>query len=170
MPQLQIDFSSVEDFAAIPEGSYAVTVDHVEMKTSNDTGNPYLGWDLIVSDGENAGRHLFMNTGLTEKSLWRLKALLQNLGVLEDQMTFDVDEDSNYVISPELSGLPAIAIVSTSVYKGKLQNNVDDLVSIDEGAAPVKLAVAPAKSPMTSSKPGIGSPKPQSKAPALKLK
>jgi hypothetical protein len=160
--QIQIDFGAVEDFAALPEGSYPVTVDHVEMRDSKSSDVPYLSWDLIVSGEEYAGRHLFFTTSLSEKSLWRLKAVLNNLGVLEEQMSFEIDEESKYVTSPELSGIPALAIVTIELYQGRTQNRVEDLVSVQEAPAPAKktAVVVNSKGPIAPAK----------KAPALKLK
>jgi len=169
MPQLQIDFSAVEDFAALPDGNYSVTVDHVEMRDSKTSDVPYLSWDLIVTGEEYSGRHLFFTTSLSEKSLWRLKAVLTNLNVLEEQMNFEIDDESRYVISPELSGLSAIAVVSTEIYQGRTQNRVEDLVSGDEAPViPQKSSLKINSGP--ASKPAVGATKPQTKAPALKLK
>jgi len=166
--QIQIDFGAVEDFAALPDGSYPVTVDHVEMRDSKSSDIPYLSWDLIVSGDEYAGRHLFFTTSLSEKSLWRLKAVLNNLHILEDQMSFEVDEESKYVISPELAGLPAIAIVSTEIYQGRTQNRVEDLVSAEEEEVPVAKKAAVFKT--TKATGPTAPPSTTKKAPALKLK
>jgi len=163
--QIQIDFGAVEDFAALPDGSYPVAVDHVEMRDSKSSDIPYLSWDLIVSGDEYAGRHLFFTTSLSEKSLWRLKAVLNNLHILEDQMSFEVDEESKYIISPELAGLPAIAIVSTEIYQGRTQNRVEDLVSAEE--API---VKPALVKTTKAAGPTAPPSTTKKAPALKLR
>lgn len=138
MAQFSIDFSQVEEFEPLPAGEYPVVIDHVEMKLGKDEPhNPYLNFDLVVSDGEFSGRHLFMTGGLTTKSLWRTKALFQNLGVLEDQMELFVDDDSSYLLQPELSGLPAIAVVHNEVYNNRVQNRVDDLISAYEQATPM---------------------------------
>ena len=177
MTQIQIDFSEVQDFQALPEGNYPVTIDHVEMKQGDAA--PYLNFDTIVSDGEYAGRHLFTNLSLSEKSLWRLKSVLANLHVLEDQMVFEVDEESNYVLTPEFAGLPAIAVVSTELYKGKLQNRIDDLVSADEApvSMPAKVAVPAPKAALKPTMPAAGATPPAktpvsfpAKKPSLRLK
>lgn len=152
MPQYNLDFSQVEEFEPLPAGEYPVTVDHVEVKIGKESGQPYLNWDLIVSDGDFTGRHLFMASGLGDKSLWRLKAIFDGLGVLEEQMSLEVDDDSGYVISPELAGLPAVAVVRQEVYQNRTQNRVDDLL----GSGAYEEEIAPPPPP--AAKPRVNTP------------
>jgi len=186
--QITINFGDVEDkdFTPMPDGSYPVTVDNAKMKYGKDSGDPYVQWELIVTDGEFAGRHLWYNTSLSEKALWRTKEQFLNLGVITDpdeELTFDVDEGSEFVTSPELAGMNCMASVIQEVYKQKLKNTVEDLFA-NEGGAPMKASVktkapalnkAPAKTPSkvsaTAKKPtvSVGKSKPMGK-PGLKLK
>lgn len=150
MSQIQINFAEVEDnaFEAIPEANYPVVIDHVEMRDSKSSDNPYLNWEMTVSEGEYANRKLWMMTSLSEKALWRLKAVLSNLGVLEDgEMRFEVDDDTKYLTSPDIAGMPAIAVVTTEVYNNQTRNRVEDLLGGDY--TPKKsnaIKVTPAKS------------------------
>lgn len=129
MAQYTLDFSSVEEFDPLPAGEFPVVIDHVELKTGKDSGKLYLNWDLIVSDGDFSGRHLFMASGLGDKALWRLKQIFENLGVLEEEMVLEVDDDSGYVMTPELTGLPGVAVVKNEMYQNRIQNRVDDILS-----------------------------------------
>lgn len=150
MGTISLDFDNVPDFEPIPSGDYPVVVDHVEVRTGKDSGQPYLNWELVVSEGEFEGRHLFMTSGLSEKSLWRLKTIFANLGILESQMEIEVDDESSYVISPELAGVAAIAVVTLGVYQNKPNNSVGDLLPIDAPALP---ASTPAPVPAPRSTP-----------------
>lgn len=172
MPQIELDFSNVEEFEALPAGDYPVIVDHVELRVGQQSGNPYLNWDLTVADGEYSGRHLFMSSGLTERSLWRLKKVFENLGIYQDVMSIVTDDDSGYVIEPELSGLAGTAVVKIEMYQNRQQNRVDDLLSSDVTSAPIAppapaprpAATAPVQKPASLSRP-TATPAPAAKTP-----
>lgn len=173
MSQISINFSEVQDtaFEPIPKGEYPVIIDHVEIKASKSSENPYLNWELTVSDGEFINRKLWMMTSLSEKALWRLKSVFSNLGVLEDEMIIETDEDTGYVTNPELAGLPAIAMVTEEIYDGKIRNRVEDLLP-GEGSAPkAKAPSLPVKSlPKAGSATAQRPSTPPAKKPSLKLK
>jgi hypothetical protein len=146
MGQVTVDFSAVPEYEPLPSGTYQVVIDHVELRTGKDSGQPYLNFDLVVSEeGEFEGRHLFTTGSLAEKSLWHTKAVMKSLGVLpEDEiMNLEVDDESGFVLEPEMSGLPAIAEVVLGTYQGRKQNNVTDLRGPDEEPEPEVRAPTP---------------------------
>ena len=159
-PQIDIDFSQVEEFEPLPAGQVSILIEEVTLKQSKSGEYPYLNWELRVSEGEFANRRLFMMTSLSERALWRLKAVFENIGVLATQMQLQVDETTNLLLSPALSGLPAIAVVSQEVYEGRIQNRVEDLQAIPGGSK-----VILGKPAMT-----IGGTKPAAKPPRMVLK
>lgn len=134
MAQLQLDFSNVQSFDPLPNGSYSVMIEQVVAKETVDKpGSYYLNWDLVVTNPEFENRHLFFMTSLSEKALWRLQSVLMNLGVLSTDQTaleIEVDDDTGILTSPDLNGVPATAVVKIEIYQGRKQNRVDDLVAI----------------------------------------
>jgi len=64
----------------VPDGKYQVRVQRVELGQSK-AGDPMLKWDLVVISGPHAGRHMFKNAVITNKSLPFVKGDLQTLGV-----------------------------------------------------------------------------------------
>src|SRR3989304_7391119 len=116
MPQVNIDFSDIEEFEALPAARYSFKVESVTLRESQSSENPYLNWELTVTAEPYANRRLFMITSLSPKALWRLKAVFEALGVYQDQMQLQIDEDSQILISPPVVGKPGIALVSQEGY------------------------------------------------------
>lgn len=52
--------SSKGGFTSLPDGKYNAKVNSVRFETSN-TGKNMISWDLIVTEGEYVGRHIFSN-------------------------------------------------------------------------------------------------------------
>lgn len=89
-PDTPTDLSAFDDeydevdapsFDEIPDGKYQVRVQRVELDESQ-AGDPMLKWDLVVVSGASAGRHVFKNSVITQKSLPFVKGDLQTLGVV----------------------------------------------------------------------------------------
>jgi len=76
------DYDEVEapSHDAVPDGKYQVRVHRVELGQSQ-AGDPMIKWDLVVISGAHAGRHIFKNSVITQKSLPFVKGDLQTLGV-----------------------------------------------------------------------------------------
>lgn len=137
-----INFAEVEDsFEALPEGQYPVTIERVEVRESKSSEHYYLNWTLKVDEDaeEGAGRNLWMITSLSPKALFKLKSVFENLGVLQDEMELEWDEDVEVTTSagpilldPDVIGMAAIALVENEMYENKEQNRVNGLFEADE--------------------------------------
>jgi hypothetical protein len=136
MAQIHLDFSNIEEFDPLPKGDYPVVIESAQVRESKENpGTEYLNWELTVTDGEFEGRKLFMSNGLTEKSLYYLHQQFLDIGVIDEdavEMDLEVDEETGYLIEPEVAGIAAIATVGTQVRKGKIQNTVDRLALEEE--------------------------------------
>ena len=136
MPRVTVDFSDVEEFEPLPKGDYPVLIDKMEYREAQESDKyDYINWELVVSEGEHKNRKLFFITSFSPKALWRMKQVFENLGVYDDALEVDYDEDAdNMVTEPELIGTPALATVSIRKYEGREQNQVDALTAIDDGS------------------------------------
>lgn len=78
---INVDFSGVEGGRRnCPDGDYILEATSVEEKKSGE-GNPYLAWKWKIAEGEYAGVVVYDNTSLQPQALWRLKGMLECLGV-----------------------------------------------------------------------------------------
>jgi uncharacterized protein DUF669 len=89
---LRVDFSSQEassegrDFSPVPTGKYHVRVDNIEWKKCGpnakaaNVGKPFWNIDMIIQEGEHAGRHLFDSCMLFSGALYTLAQLMKAIG------------------------------------------------------------------------------------------
>jgi hypothetical protein len=156
---IQINFAEVgSDFETIPEGSYPIVVDKAEVRESKSSDNPYINWEMTITEGEHEGRRLWMITSLSPKALFRLKDVFEALGVLEDEMEVEWDEDvaitpeaGPLLVNPDVSGAVAMALVTIDYdYDPKGRNKVDALTEITDD--PRAVATGGTQRPTPSSK------------------
>jgi hypothetical protein len=128
-----IVFSDVQDFDVMEEGEYPVVIDKAEFRPSREEGKyPYINLEMSVTEEKYKGRKLWMILSFSPKALWRMKDVFENLGIYDDSMEVDYDEDTMLVVDPELVGLPGIAVVSHREWEGRTQTQVDALISSDD--------------------------------------
>lgn len=111
---LNLDFSSVPNRAALPEGVYTVQVAKVEEAVSS-AGNPMIKVEFDVLEVEGS-RKLWDNFVLIDKSLWKMKEFLGALG-------FDTSSSLEFDIA-ELVGEVVQAKVIVEQYNGDDVNRV----------------------------------------------
>lgn len=115
---MNLDFSNVPSREPLEEGIYTLTIAKVEETTAKSSGNPMLAVEYDVMGCE--GRKLFDNFVLTDKALWKLKELLDALGMDTSVM---VELDPN-----ELVGLQVQAKVVQEEYNGETVNRVKKIL------------------------------------------
>jgi len=131
--RVKIDFSDVQDFDVLDEGEYPVVISKAEFKPAREEGKfPYINLELDLTEEPNKGRKLWMILSFSPKALWRMKDVFENLGIYDDSLEVDYDEESMLVTQPELAGLPGVAVVTHREWEGKTQTQVDALISSDD--------------------------------------
>lgn len=118
---------STDEFAAVPEGRYKVSVFTAEMRTGKDSGKPYLNWEFRIQEPtEFAGRRLWHITSLQENALFNLKGLLLALGVPEEKLKGDFDlEPSDYY------GQELVLQIKHQEYQGQPRARVSKMYPAD---------------------------------------
>lgn len=161
---ISVNFEGTESRSTLPEADYAFTVDEVEMKTSDSSGNDYLAITFKVAEGEHAGKKVWHNCSLQPQALFNLRGVLEALGFEVPQGVMDLDPD-------DLLGEVCGGTVQHEVYEGKNRARIVEFFlaselgeEVDEAPAkPVKAEkpAAAAKKTATKSK-----PEPEEEAPA----
>ena len=83
MRTIKINFNNAD---VIPQGYYNVIIKDVKLKTSKSSSNQYLNWKLEISDGDHAGKYIFLSTSLSTSAQWYLKRFLCAINYpLEDE-------------------------------------------------------------------------------------
>ena len=94
MPQVNVDFSDVQEFELLPEGDYVVEIEEVEVKQSS-TGKAMMSLQMTVREPEeHQGRKLFDNMMLEGNALWRTKRELNAIlgDVPDGAFNFDTED------------------------------------------------------------------------------
>jgi hypothetical protein len=123
---LAVDFSGVESGGGrvrVPEDDYHVRVATVKQQESK-AGNQMLVWDFEFMDGKAKGKKIRDRTVLTTEALWKLKQLLEAMGIAVPSKR--VALDLRKYIGKELG----VTVVDEE-YEGKMYSKVSDYVSID---------------------------------------
>lgn len=88
----KVDFTGVESYNIPGEGKKHVRIMKVEEATSQG-GNDVLKFTFEVVKGEDKGCRIIESFSLAENALWKLKSLLQALGMKCDKkVTLDLDK------------------------------------------------------------------------------
>lgn len=116
-----VDFTGVESGGgrAIPDGEYLLEVVEVTEKESQE-GNTYLAWKWKVQDGPYKGAAVYDNTSLKPAALWRLKTLLECLGM-------EVGGKLGLNLA-ELKGKSLLVEVANETYQGKQKPRVTNFL------------------------------------------
>lgn len=89
--KIKLDMTNVESFTRASEGIHTCRIKSVEQTTSQG-GDDMLKIAFEVIKGADKGARVYDNIVLTEKALWKLKALLQALGMkCEGKIALDLD-------------------------------------------------------------------------------
>lgn len=117
---LNLDFSNVPSREPLEEGVYQLRIAKVEETTSS-TGNPMLKveYDVLGVDGN---RKLWDNYVLIDKCLWKIRELLDALGIDTSEL---VEMDVT-----ELVGMEVQAKVIQETYNGDVMNRVKKVMSL----------------------------------------
>lgn len=116
---MNLDFSNVPSREPLEEGIYTLSIAKVEEKTAKSSGNPMLSieYDVVGVDGN---RKLFDNYVLTDAAMWKLKELLDALGI---------DTSTLVSLDPqELIGLQVQAKIVQDEYNGETVNRVKKIL------------------------------------------
>lgn len=142
MSQYSINFSDVEDFDVIPEGKYSAVVTEASLAENKAGDGHNIVWQWQV-DVNGTPRKMRMWSSLKPTALWRVKKMFKAMGILQDEMNFEVDEDTGYILSPELVGIAAVVEITNSNDSGEMRSNISNVFGPDEatgsnGSAPKK--------------------------------
>lgn len=123
---IKVDFTGVDvGGRVVPPGEYVAAVENVKHETSSKSNKPFLGWELKIVEGDSKGAKLFHNTSLQPQALWKLRQMLEALGV-------ETEEGAMSLNLTEYVGLQLGVEVDNEEYDGKTRTRVVDVFSLDD--------------------------------------
>jgi hypothetical protein len=125
---IRIDFTQEESGGGgrvrVPEGDYKARVFAVKPDTSKE-GNPMLVWTFEGVSGKLKGKKLTDYTSLTPKALWKVRSILEALGVeAPSKSVFELP--TKKVLNKELG-----ITLEDDEYNGKISSKIQDYIDID---------------------------------------
>ena len=142
---IKVDFTGVEAGGRLlPEGQYLFELEDIEQKEGEESGKPYLQFELAVADGDFKGTKAWDNMSLQPQSLWKLRGFLEAAGFPTEDGAMQLDPD-------EMIGLMVNGDVFHEEYKGKTKHRIGSYSGVEDStAAAAEEEEAPA--PATSKK------------------
>jgi hypothetical protein len=121
-----VDFTNTNSTGGrvrIPPGDYKAEVESVKHETSKN-GNPMLVWEFKITEGKFKNKTLRDRTVLQDNSLWKLKQLLEAMGISVPSKRVALD----------LSRYPGMELgitVTDDEYDGRISSKVSDYVNAE---------------------------------------
>lgn len=124
--KMKLDFTGVESFERAPEGRHVCKIVSADLKQSQG-GNDMIVVAFEVTKGEGKGARVYENYPLVETALWKLKGLLQAIGMKADgKVQLDLDKLIGKVCEVE---------VKYEEYEGKTRARVDSVYKLRPAAS-----------------------------------
>ena len=115
--KVKVDFTGVESFNRASEGQHVAKIATADMRESQG-GNDMISVAFEVTKGQDKGARVFENYPLAENALWKLKGMLQAIGMkCEGKVQLDLDK---------LVGKVCIIEVAHEEYDGKIRARVQE--------------------------------------------
>jgi len=124
--KMKLDFTGVESFERAPEGKHNCKIVSADVKQSQG-GNDMIVVAFEVIKGEGKGARVYENYPLVDTALWKLKGLLQAIGMKADgKVQLDLDK---------LIGKICVVNVIHEEYEGKIRARVESVSKITAESA-----------------------------------
>lgn len=123
--QMEKDYKPVNQYQDVPSGTYAVTVEKMEVSHQNGQYGDFdrLNIDFKIIEGEYKGQHIFYNGSFNNKIDSGYRATAQLLSQMTDG---DVDENSIlYNLTKDLSIASEYVIDLFQAIQGKLSYDLN---------------------------------------------
>lgn len=92
MARINVNLNDVEGFAVVPDGVYLVEIQESSKITKSKAGNPNIRWIGKILEGDYEGKLISWNTVILDTALWKLKDMLEKIGVPFDEDGFDHED------------------------------------------------------------------------------
>ena len=76
----------------LPDGDYFLIVTEGTKIRKTSTGSLTIGWACKVTDGEFEGQRAYFETSLAEAALWKVKEIVDAMGLAWDEDGFDLED------------------------------------------------------------------------------
>lgn len=122
--RMKVDMTGVESYSRCPEGQFPAKLVQLEECTIQGSGDDGLKAKFEVTGGSGKGSNVFETFSLGEKALWKLKMMLEAMGLkASGKMTLDLDK---------LEGKSVGIEVVHDEYNGRKQAKIAQYLKLSE--------------------------------------
>lgn len=122
--RMKVDMTGVESYSRCPEGQFPAKLVKLEECSIQGSGDDGLKAKFEVTSGSGKGSNIFETFSLAEKALWKLKMLLEAMGMKAvGKMTLDLDK---------LEGKSVGIEVVHDEYNGRKQAKIAQYLKLSE--------------------------------------
>lgn len=126
---LRIDFRKEEEGGGggirVPENDYAVKLVAVKKIRSSEKDTPGILIKCKITDGKHKGKTIPDRLWITPKSLWRIRSLLEAIGVTVPKKAVDIP------LKKLLGKEFGITVVDDDPYKGRIKSTIADFIDLE---------------------------------------
>jgi hypothetical protein len=126
---VRIDFRKEEEGGGggirLPENDYAAKILKAKKVRSSEKDTPGIAVTFQLTEGKYKGKKITDRLWITPKSLWRIRALLEALGVTVPKKA--VDLPLGKITGKELG----ITLTDDDPYQGRIRSRVSDFVDLE---------------------------------------
>lgn len=124
---ITVNFSGVESGGRkCPDGTYEAEITSADIEESS-AGNPMIVAKWKILKGKFKGTTIFDNISLTPQALWKLKTLLEALGIDAQEEDVEASEYAEAIVEQ-----PCTVIVTNETYEGEQRPKITGYGSVDE--------------------------------------
>lgn len=127
MTKVKVDMTDVESFTRCEEGKHPAVIKKIELK-KNSSDDDMLVATVEVTAGESKGARVIDNYTLTAKALWKLKQVLESMGMKADgKLVLDTDK---------MLDKPVLIEVAHETYNGTVRAKIQSYSKVGSTPAP----------------------------------
>lgn len=109
----------------VPENDYAAKIVKAKFERSSEKDTPGIIVTLKITEGKHSGKKIVDRLWITEKSYWRIRELLESIGVTVPKSV--VKLPLKKLIGKELG----ITVVDDDPYKGKIRSTIAGYIDLE---------------------------------------
>jgi len=125
--KISIPKMAFADQLQITPGRYPAQVTKAEIKDTKAGDSEYVNWEFTITEGEFAGKLVWLATSLKESAMWRIVSLLNALGV----DLAKVEKAENFELDSAI-GKGITLLIGEEEYNSKMKPKVVDFYPLGE--------------------------------------
>ena len=127
MTRMHVDFPD-DNYEPVPVGDYVAEISKVELRAASGPGKfEKISVEFVIMEGPWASRRVWENLSFSPKALFRMRGFFALFGYNKAGLEFDVDDESQEIVEPDLKGRAVGITVGHRDWEGQTKEDVEDV-------------------------------------------